>query len=41
MEEVRQNKMATDSVKKLFWKLGLPMIILMVLQALYNVVSHK
>lgn len=39
MEEVRQNKMATDSVKKLFWKLGLPMIISMVLQALYNVVD--
>lgn len=41
MEEVRQNKMAVASVKKLFWKLGLPMIISMVLQALYNVVSHK
>ena len=39
MEEVRQNKMAVASVKKLFWKLGLPMIISMVLQALYNVVD--
>lgn len=39
MEEVRQNKMAVAPVKKLFWKLGLPMIISMVLQALYNVVD--
>lgn len=31
--------MATQSIKKLFWKLGLPMIVSMVLQALYNVVD--
>lgn len=39
MEEVKQNKMATAPMKKLFWKMGLPMIISMVLQALYNVVD--
>lgn len=31
--------MATVPMKKLFWKMGLPMIISMVLQALYNVVD--
>ena len=31
--------MAVNPVKKLLWKLGLPMIISMVLQALYNVVD--
>lgn len=39
MEEVKQNKMAVAPMKKLFWKMGLPMIISMVLQALYNVVD--
>ncbi len=39
MENTKQNKMATQSIKKLFWKLGLPMIVSMVLQALYNVVD--
>ena len=39
MEEVKQNKMAIAPMKKLFWKMGLPMIISMVLQALYNVVD--
>ena len=39
MEEVKQNKMATEPPKKLFWKMGLPMIVSMVLQALYNVVD--
>lgn len=38
MEVVKQNKMATDSLKTLFWKMGLPMIS-MILQALYNVVD--
>lgn len=33
------NKMATTPMKKLFLKMGLPMIISMVLQALYNVVD--
>ena len=39
MEEIKQNKMAVQPIKKLFWKMGLPMIISMVLQALYNVVD--
>ena len=39
MENVKQNKMADMPMKKLFWKMGLPMIISMVLQALYNVVD--
>lgn len=39
MEETVQNKMAVESLKKLFWKMGLPMIVSMVLQALYNVVD--
>lgn len=36
---MKQNKMATESLKKLFWKMGLPMMVSMVLQALYNVVD--
>lgn len=39
MERNEKNKMATVPMKKLFWKMGLPMIISMVLQALYNVVD--
>lgn len=39
MEEKEKNKMADAPMKKLFWKMGLPMIISMVLQALYNVVD--
>lgn len=39
MEILQENKMAKEPVKKLFWKMGLPMIISMVLQALYNVVD--
>lgn len=39
MEETKKNKMADTPMKKLFWKMGLPMIISMVLQALYNVVD--
>lgn len=39
MEQTKQNKMAVEPLKKLFWKMGLPMIISMVLQALYNVVD--
>ena len=38
-EQTKQNKMAAEPVKKLIWKMGLPMIISMVLQALYNVVD--
>ena len=33
------NKMANEPIKSLLWKMGLPMIISMVLQALYNVVD--
>ena len=33
------NKMAVSPMKSLIWKMGLPMIISMVLQALYNVVD--
>lgn len=36
---VQQNKMASSHIKKLMWKMGLPMIVSMVLQALYNVVD--
>lgn len=36
---MKKNKMATVPMNKLFWKMGLPMIISMVLQALYNVVD--
>ena len=39
MEEIKQNKMAVEPLKKLFPKMGLPMIVSMVLQALYNVVD--
>ena len=39
MEQTKINKMAVEPVKKLLRKLGLPMIISMVLQALYNVVD--
>ncbi len=39
MNEQKTNKMANAPLKKLFWKMGLPMIISMVLQALYNVVD--
>lgn len=38
-KENTDNKMANEPVKKLIWKMGLPMIISMVLQALYNVVD--
>ena len=39
MEENKKNKMADVPMKKLFWKMGLPMIVSMVIQALYNVVD--
>lgn len=35
----KQNKMAVKPLRKLFWKMGLPMIVSMVLQAIYNVVD--
>ena len=39
MKEKEQNKMAVAPMNRLFWKMGLPMIISMVLQALYNVID--
>lgn len=39
MENFKENKMAIQPIKSLFWKMGLPMIVSMVLQALYNVVD--
>ncbi|MFA6830555.1 MAG: MATE family efflux transporter [Bacilli bacterium] len=36
---VSQNRMATEKIGNLIWKMGIPMIISMVLQALYNVVD--
>lgn len=39
MEEIAKNKMAVKPMKKLFWQMGLPMMISMILQALYNVVD--
>ncbi len=39
MDNLKENKMATQPIKPLFWKMGFPMIISMVLQALYNVVD--
>lgn len=39
MEETKKNKMEVTPMKKLFWKMGLPTIVSMVLQALYNVVD--
>lgn len=39
MKHIKQNKMAVEPLKSLFPSMGLPMIISMVLQALYNVVD--
>ena len=39
MKKEQNNKMAIVPMNKLFWKMGLPMIVSMVLQALYNVVD--
>ena len=39
MKEERQNKMAIAPMNKLILKMGLPMIVSMVLQALYNVID--
>ena len=38
-EELSQNKMAVTPMSKLIWKMGLPMIISMILQAVYNIVD--
>lgn len=39
MENIRQNKMSATPVKKLMISMGVPMIISMVLQAVYNIVD--
>lgn len=39
MKEESQNKMALEPINKLILKMGLPMIVSMVLQALYNVID--
>lgn len=39
MNNIKQNKMAVEPLGGLIWKMGLPMVISMVLQALYNVVD--
>ncbi len=39
MENCKQNKMATVPMWGLIWKMGLPMIISMILQSVYNIVD--
>lgn len=39
MERTNQNKMETSSMHKLIWKMGLPMIVSMILQSVYNIVD--
>ena len=39
MEQIRQNKMAISPMNKLIWKMGLPMIVSMILQSVYNIVD--
>lgn len=39
MENIKQNKMAVMPVKKLMLSIGIPMIVSMVLQAVYNIVD--
>ncbi|MBD5132180.1 MAG: MATE family efflux transporter [Clostridiales bacterium] len=39
MEEIKQNKMETTSMHRLIWQMGLPMIISMILQSVYNIVD--
>lgn len=39
MEDIKQNKMAVMPVKKLMLSMGIPMVISMVLQAVYNIVD--
>ena len=39
MEEIKQNKMGTAPMHKLIWKMGLPMIVSMILQSVYNIVD--
>lgn len=39
MELIEKNKMATRPMGRLLWKMGLPMIISMILQSVYNIVD--
>ena len=39
MEEIKNNRMAEMPVKRLMLSMGIPMIISMVLQAVYNIVA--
>ncbi|MDE7212968.1 MAG: MATE family efflux transporter [Anaeroplasmataceae bacterium] len=39
MEKIKQNKMEFTSMHKLIWKMGLPMIVSMILQSVYNIVD--
>ena len=39
MENIKQNKMETMPIRKLLLSMGIPMIISMVLQAVYNIVD--
>lgn len=39
MNETKTNKLENVKIKKIMWQIGLPMIVSMVLQALYNVVD--
>lgn len=39
MEEIKNNRMAVMPVKRLMLSMGIPMIISMVLQAVYNIVD--
>ena len=37
--KLKENKLAREPIKRLIWKIGIPMVISMVLQALYNVID--
>lgn len=39
MKNFKHNKMATTPMNKLIWKMGLPMIISMILQSVYNIID--
>jgi putative MATE family efflux protein len=39
MEDKQQNKMAVANISRLIWKMGLPMVISMILQSVYNIVD--
>ena len=41
MKQVKQNKMAVEPLKKLFWKMGLPMIISQGVDLLKNTITYE